>query len=122
MAVASAAAPALAQTTTGVPESTVLPRNMTRAEEAYVNEHQLPAPTPVIANPPTGPIHCTAEYEPVSAIIVGWQATSSGINTILGKMGARITNEGNADFYVVVNGTTGQNTAISALTSQGANM
>ena len=102
----------------------VLPRSLTPAEAEYVRRNPITPPFGGrnIPTPPAGPVHCTAEYEPVSAIIVGWQGTSTGINTILGKMGARITNEGNADFYVVVSGSTGQNTATNALNAQGANM
>ncbi len=105
-------------------EGVFLPRSLTENEKRYLAEHPLVPRgerTPGSATPPTGPVRCVAEYEPMQAILVSWLGTS-GMNTILAKMGGQITTVGNADLYVVVPNAATQTSATSLLSAQGANM
>ena len=101
------------------PENNSIPRSLTPIERFWLSTHNHDnsrgSPTP-----PTGPVHCAAEYEPMQALLVSWNGTS-GQTAILATMGANITTLGNADLYVV--GTTSQQSAANtALSNAGANM
>lgn len=99
----------------------VLPRYLTDAEREFLKRHPLTGPSPRAVTAPTGPVHCTAEYEPTDGLCISWEG-GSGLTSILAQMGARITNEGNANLYVAVDSTTVRTNAQNALSAQGANM
>ncbi|MGE3107858.1 MAG: agmatine deiminase family protein [Phycisphaerales bacterium] len=95
------------------------PRYLTEAERAYLKSHPLSAP--VARGPfstPTGPVHCTAEYEPVEGILLTWKSFTS----IITQMARWITTDGNADVYIALDSTSQQASATSALTAGGVNM
>lgn len=107
------------------PEGSAIPRNMTATEAAWLAQRGpitaglLDAVTP----PPTGPIRCTSEYEPVDGIIVSWDGSAAWLN-ISAAMGARVTaaNGGNANFYVALDDPSEQASATATLTSAGVDM
>ncbi len=103
------------------PDNNSIPRSLTPIERFWLATNPLGGNnTRGNPTPPSGPVHCAAEYEPMQAILVAWNG-SSGQTAILATMGANITTIGNADLYVV--GTTGQQSAANtALTNAGANM
>jgi len=104
------------------PDNNSIPRSLTPIERLWLSTHANNNSNNSRGNPtpPTGPVHCAAEYEPMQAILVSWNG-SSGQTAILATMGANITTIGNADLYVV--GTTSQQSAANtALTNAGANM
>jgi len=110
------------------PDGVFLPRSLTENEKRYLIEHPLvarggngDASTRGSATPPTGPVRCVAEYEPMQAVLVSWIGSSTFL-TILAKMGAQATTVGNADYYVVVPSAAVQTTATTLLTTQGANL
>lgn len=107
------------------PEGTILPRNMTEAEnlwlksadgQAWRSSRNAPA-----SPPPTGPIHCTAEYEPVDGIAMSWtRATGTIRSAIVVPMIKEITTTGNARVYLAVNSASEQTSAVSTLNTAGA--
>lgn len=105
------------------PEGAAIPRSMTPTERDWVRTHPLGSLTDVATPAPTGPIHCTAEYEPVDGIIVSWDGSASWLN-ISAAMGARVTaaNGGNANFYVALDTAGEQATADATLSAAGVNM
>lgn len=97
-----------------------LPRYLTPDEERYLLEHPFtPSDRAVVA--PTGPVRCLAEYEPMQAILMSWNGSTSW-NGILAQMAARITHEGDADVYVMVDNGSDENDARTRITSAGADM
>jgi hypothetical protein len=53
-----------------------------------------------VTAPPTGPIHCAAEFEPQEGIIIGWEG-SSGQNAIQAEMAKRVTVDAASKVYVI---------------------
>lgn len=69
--------------------------------------------------PPTGAVHCAAEYEPCEGLFVSWQ----GYSSVITEMAVGITTgDPEAIVYVVVDDTTQQADATSTLTSGGVDM
>lgn len=94
-----------------------VPRYLTETERKWLASHPQ-VQTRSVTPPPTGPIHCAAEYEPMDAIVMTWKSYP----TIQQQMGAAITTTGNADLYLNVDNTSVQASAASALSGAGANM
>ncbi len=95
-----------------------LPRNMTPAEQRWVQDHPIAAPRGM-TSPPSGPIHCAAEYEPMDAILLAWEGSNSWKN-ILATMAANITTIGNADVVISIESSSEQTSALSSVVSAGA--
>lgn len=96
-----------------------VPRYETEVERKWANSQPSVGIRAVgVSAPPSGPIHCAAEYEPMDAIVLTWKSYP----TIQQAMGAAITTTGNADLYVVCDSSSVQSSANSSLTSAGANM
>ncbi|MCA9297905.1 MAG: agmatine deiminase family protein, partial [Phycisphaerales bacterium] len=96
------------------------PRHMTEAELAWVAEHPITPPQTATA-PPTGPVVCPGEYEPMDGIMIAWTGPSSWL-AILRQMGAFITTDGDANLYVVVPSASARTSAESSLQAGGADM
>jgi agmatine deiminase len=99
------------------PSDVVIPRYMTDAEKKWLETHPH-VTSRAVTPPPTGPIHCAAEYEPMDGIVLTWKSFTA-IQTIMGK---EITTTGGADVYVVCDSAAVQSSANTALTNAGANM
>ncbi|HUN80511.1 MAG TPA: hypothetical protein VMV81_03280, partial [Phycisphaerae bacterium] len=96
-----------------------VPRYLTTTERKWLDTHLDSHVRSVgVTAPPTGPIHCAAEYEPMEAIVLSWK-TYPSVQT---PMGVNITTTGSADLYVVCDNASVQASANSSLTSGGANM
>jgi agmatine deiminase len=103
-------------------EGDPLPRYLTEAERAFLRLHPFgPGGPDVPSDPPSGPVHCAAEYEPMDGIVIGWKGGST-LNAIQAEMGRWITTAGNATLYVSCDNATVQANANSVLTAAGANM
>jgi len=99
------------------PEGAKIPRGLTEVEQAFLERY--PPPFPLRSTPPpTGPIHCVAEYEPMEALLIAWE----GWSTILNQIGATVTTTGDADLYVVVDSSYEQTTAYNSLAGAGTDM
>lgn len=94
-----------------------LPRFLTPAERDYIRDHPLVVPRGTFPAP-TGPVHCVAEYEPTESVLLAWKQFTS----ILAQMAARITTDGDADVFIVLDSSSQQATATSQLTSAGADL
>ena len=81
------------------PEGTPIPRHMTAEEQEFVERHPIRAPEGATP-PPSGPLYCPAEYEPMESIMLAYDG-SSGWLAILDQMAAAITTTGDADVYVM---------------------
>jgi len=104
-----------------------VPRYLTESERRYLELHPLVAGQAdgggggMLRGPytaPTGEVRCPGEYEPCDGILVSWKS----FTTLLTQMGVRITNEGNAKFYVACDSAATRTSATTALTNAGANM
>ncbi len=103
------------------PEGTTTPRGLTADEKAYLDQHPLSVPVQR-SNPPSGPIHCPAEYEPMSAIIMAWESWSTESRNIHLQMADAITTVGNADVYIVVDTASEQASANNYLVAYGVDV
>ncbi|MCK4343591.1 MAG: agmatine deiminase family protein [Phycisphaerae bacterium] len=98
----------------GDQEPTSLPKYMTP-------EEQLLPPLPVErgGRPPSGDIHCSAEYEPCEGIFFAWE----GYTGLLSDMTVTITTHDEETMvYMVVDSASEQSSAYSTLNSAGADM
>src|SRR5690606_1607083 len=82
------------------PADAEIPRNLTDVERRFIERHPLVSDR-AVTPPPTGPLHCPAEYDPVDGILISWRGSSSWLN-ILAQMAKHITTTGNANVYLVV--------------------
>jgi agmatine deiminase len=99
------------------PEDANIPAYLTPTEMEYVRLnplHLLRDATP----PPTGPVHCAAEYEPMDGILLSWDSYSS----LLTQMGVQITTTGDANVYIACDSSSEVNSARNALQGAGADM
>ena len=99
------------------PENGRIPRYLTDTENWYIARNPLWKMVRA-TDPPTGPVLCVAEYEPMEGVLIAWE----GFTTILKQMAREITTTGNADLYVVVDSASEQNSATIALQSAGVDM
>ena len=102
------------------PEGAPIPRSLTPAEQAWLQQHPLVGtdlPTP----PPTGPVHCAAEYEPMDGLCLAWEGSTSWTN-ILRQIAFHATTTGQAKVYVYCDTTTEAATVQASLAAAGCNM
>jgi len=70
-------------------------------------------------SPPTGAVHCPAEYEPQEGLFIAWE----GYTSILSDLTVGITtNDATAIVYVVVDSSSERTSAYNSLSSAGADM
>jgi agmatine/peptidylarginine deiminase len=103
--------------TSPYPEGAEIPRNLTSEEARMVARNPI-APPRGATSPPIGNIHCVAEYEPMDAILLAWEGSSSW-KTIVARMAANITTVGNADAIIAVDTTSEESSALSQISSYG---
>lgn len=115
------AGPVLGQQQPTYPEGEEVPRSLTPVEEAWIAQNPLGGRAFLATAPPTGDVHCAAEYEPMAGIFIAWEGSSSW-TTILAKMAAEITTTGNAKVYCVVDNSGESSSASTKIASYGANM
>jgi hypothetical protein len=95
-------------------------RALTPVERGWLRTHTYsPGGADLVTAPPTGPIHCASEYEPMEGILISWVG---GQTVIQGQLGRSITTAGDADLWVVLPSAGTQASATTILTSAGANM
>ena len=87
--IACASGPVLTERGLVYPENAETPRYLTDAERRFIELNPIVNMRGTTA-PPTGPIHCVAEYEPMDGIVVGWEGSTSW-NNILAQLGGRVT-------------------------------
>ncbi len=102
------------------PEGSPVPRSLTAGESAWLAVNPLAVPESVTP-PPTGPLHCAAEYEAMASILVAWEGPSAWLQ-LLANMGAAITTVGTADFVVVLDSAGEESGARSRIAAAGADM
>jgi agmatine/peptidylarginine deiminase len=117
---ATVAAPLPAQQPQQYPEGTPIPASLTPLEREWVLAHPLTPERPTTP-PPSGPIHCAAEYEPADGILIAWEGSSAQLN-ILRQMAVRITTTGQARVFVYCDSTTERSTVQSTLQAAGCDM
>lgn len=101
-------------------EGDALPRSLTDDEQRYLQTNPLAPPQRAVI-PPTGPVHCPAEYEPMQGILVAWEGNTSW-KLILAQMARHITTTGDADVYVMCDDATDRDDALTQLGHAGADM
>lgn len=96
-----------------------LPRSMTPAERAV---WESSPPVVLATDPPTGPVRCVAEYEPMEGLVVAWEGLASW-QTILTEIIRNVTGpNGRGIAYVSVDSTSEQSTVSSQLASSGIDL
>lgn len=101
-------------------EQVALPRDLTPAEAAYIKDNPIVVERGA-TDPPSGPIHCPGEYEPMDGILIAWEGYNSW-KQILAQMGAQITTVGDADLYVMCDTAFEANSVENTLANLGADM
>jgi agmatine/peptidylarginine deiminase len=101
------------------PEFSAIGRALTPLELAHVEQHPLQAATS--AQQPVGPLHCVAEYEPMEALLIAWEGSSSW-RAILTQMAAHVTTTGDAEIHCAVDSASEQSSAAAQLAAGGADM
>lgn len=103
-------------------EGLPIPRSLTPAEAAWLQNHPLRAGLPDLpAPPPTGPLHCAAEYEPNDGLVVAWEG-SSGHLGVLQQVALHATTVGQARIWCYVDTVSERTTAQNTLTAIGCDM
>ncbi|MFQ5805465.1 MAG: agmatine deiminase family protein [Phycisphaerae bacterium] len=100
------------------PEGADIPAGLTKVERAYLEQHPL-RPEYSRSDPPTGTIHCVAEYEPMEGLLIAWESYTSLLTDL--TVGVT-TGDPQATVYVVVDSSSEQNSAYGTLLSAGADM
>jgi agmatine deiminase len=111
---------AYAQAPESYPEGAAIPRSLTAAERTWLQSHPLRAnagdvPTP----PPTGPLHCAAEYEPCAGLVVAYEGTSGWL-AVLHQIARHVTTAGQARIWCYVDSASERTTASAAFAAAGA--
>ncbi len=117
---APTAGPILTERGLVYPEGAETPRNLTDVEREYLKNNPLTSlrgTTP----PPTGPVRCVAEYEPMDGIVIGWEGSTTWLN-IHAQLARHITTTGNARLYVIIDNGTEQADATNRITAAGGDM
>ena len=74
LASATALLAAPAQDRPSDPEGVAIPRSLTEAERSFLRAHPIAGPL-AVTPPPSGPVHCVAEDEPMDGILVAWEGS-----------------------------------------------
>jgi agmatine/peptidylarginine deiminase len=104
------------------PPDQPISRALTPVEREWLRTHTYVPPgsgLDLVTPPPTGLIHCAAEYEAMESIIITW---IGGQTTIQGQLGRWTTTTGNADLWVVLPSASTQASAASTLSAAGTDM
>jgi agmatine deiminase len=101
------------------PEGAPVPRSLTDAERAWLQSNPLVVPQ-AVTPPPTGPVVCPGEYEPMEGIILAWEGPTDWLN-VVAEMAALITTVGNATAFVTVDAPGESQAATTAISSRGGN-
>ncbi|MBL0921496.1 MAG: agmatine deiminase family protein [Phycisphaerales bacterium] len=117
---AAASGPILTERGLVYPEGAETPRYLTETEKRFLELSPIVTPR-AVTPPPTGPVHCVAEYEPMDGIVVGWEGSTAWLG-ILGQIGGRVTTTGAARFYVIIDNAAEQTDATNRITAAGGDM
>jgi agmatine deiminase len=100
------------------PEGRSTPKYMT-LEEAL---RWSPPALPRSGSPPTGPIWCPSEYEPMDGILIAWEGSTTQNNVLL-DIARHVTGpHGKANIYVSVDTVSEQNSVTTTLANGGVDM
>ncbi|MFO0840129.1 MAG: agmatine deiminase family protein [Phycisphaerae bacterium] len=102
------------------PEGAATPRYLTDEERAWMAANptwNLRGSTP----PPTGPVRCVAEYEPMDGLLIAWEGPTAHLN-ILAQIARYATTTGAANMYCVLDTTSEQTSASATISAAGADM
>ncbi|MBU6412349.1 MAG: agmatine deiminase family protein [Planctomycetes bacterium] len=101
------------------PETAMTPKGLTLAERQWLQQNPL-LPPAAVTPPPSGPVRCASEYEPMEGIILAWEGPTSWTD-IVAQMAAAITTSGNALAYVGIDAVGENTTCNSRVSSFGGN-
>jgi agmatine/peptidylarginine deiminase len=77
---------------------------------------------PAATDPPAGPIHCTAEYEPMEGLQISWEGPSTFTNILVQIAKEATSADGNGIVYVAVDDINDKNNASAALQAGGVDL
>jgi agmatine deiminase len=100
------------------PEGADIPAGLTEVERAYLEAYPL-RPEYGRSGPPSGAVHCVAEYEPMEGLLIAWEDYTSLLTDL--TVGVT-TGDPEAMVWVVVDNYSEQSSAYSTLASAGADM
>lgn len=101
------------------PEGAEIPRSLTTEETALIAREPITAPSQRVA--PPGRVMTPAEYDPCEGVLIAWEGSGSWLN-ILAQMARDITTIGDAKVFVMVDSSGERSSALSTITSYGADM
>lgn len=97
-----------------------LPRHLTAEEMEFVRQYPL-MPSRAVTPPPTGDVHCVAEYEPMDGILLAFPSNfSASWAAIQYQIAAQITTTGDAEVYAVVHSWEDPTAIVNAMIAAGA--
>lgn len=102
------------------PEGVDIPRSLTPAEAAWLANHPMGG-TDAVTPPPTGPVHCPAEYEPVEGLCIAWEGSTAQLQ-VLQQIAVQVTTVGQAKMFVYCDSSTEAASVVTTLTNAGCNM
>jgi agmatine deiminase len=104
------------------PEGMAVPKGLSEVERQHLTRNPITGQLGRgVTPPPTGPVHCAAEYEPMEAIILSWRG-STAQQAVLAQMARQISLHGDADVVVAVASAAVQTSAASTIQATGADM
>lgn len=103
------------------PEGVDVPRSLTAAEQAWILQNPIAVAADVPTPPPTGPVRCAAEYEPMDGLCLAYEGTTAQL-AVVQQIARHVTTTGLAKAYVYCDTATEATTATSALAAAGCNM
>ncbi|MBL8756167.1 MAG: agmatine deiminase family protein [Planctomycetes bacterium] len=102
------------------PEGADIPRALTAVEAAWLVNHPLDAGD-AVTPPPTGPVHCAAEYEPMEGLCLAWEGTAGQLGVVQ-QIALHATTTGAAKVFVYCDSAAEATTATNTLAAAGCNM
>ncbi len=102
------------------PEGADIPRSLTPTEAAWLASNPLDAGD-AVTPPPTGTVHCAAEYEPMDGLCLAWEGTTGQLGVVQ-QIALHVTTTGQAKVFVYCDTAAEATTATSTLASIGCNM
>ena len=103
------------------PEGVDIPRSLTPLEAAWILQNPITAATDAPTPPPTGPVRCAAEYEPMDGLCLAYEGTTAQLSVVQ-QIARHVTTTGQAKAYVYCDTATEAATATSALAAAGCDM
>lgn len=100
------------------PEGWNIPKSMTETERRYLVEFPNAMSPRAVTPPPTGPIHCVAEYEPMEGLCMAWE----NFTPVLTEMSKWVTTTAGGRVFMMFDSAAEQTTGMNTMAAGGVDM